>query len=75
MALSSALPEMLLHLAQDVAARETEIGEGAVIERAQVPALASPAVPFDKCPETPSQEPSGKAAGQTPRMQPGRGKL
>jgi hypothetical protein len=72
-ACSSALPEMLFHLAQDIAAGEAEIGKGAVIEGTQLRALARPAIPFEKRPETPSEEPGTKAGGPGPGGYPCRG--
>jgi hypothetical protein len=62
-ACSSALPEMLFHLAQDIAAGKAEIGKGAVIEGTQLHSLARPAIPFEKRPETPSEEPGANAGG------------
>jgi len=58
------LPETLIHLAQDIGASEAEISEGAVVERAQLTALARPAVPLAKVPERPFQELRSESGGQ-----------
>jgi hypothetical protein len=59
---------MLLHLAQDVAASETEIGEGAVIERTQVSTLARPPIPIEKRAETPRENPGAEAGSLRPGL-------
>jgi hypothetical protein len=61
---------MLIHLAQNVAWGEAEIGESAVIERAQVSALTHTVIPFEKRSETPSQATSRTTGGQGPSIQP-----